>query len=262
MIYIVIENGFYCDRRLWLCRPPLCQSNHNPLGIPLISAETASSFLWPTCENLIGDKLVPGARDVLSDIFKSCAQSEQMLSLTPTKPVKPSDIYLSKDQINAQTPGNLLHIFFNHIRPPKKVLEDQLTQVSAHICSQICTNWIHWATFYVEFIDVLDRIFVVVIFCISSHNKQQQRLWAFGGICLLLKSTINVCGLLIYVCRFSVNTALWNLANANTARQVRSNTKARWSARKDQLQSPPSKKSLYSTVSGESFFCLPNSYQT
>uniref|UniRef100_A0AAY5ESC2 HECT domain-containing protein n=1 Tax=Electrophorus electricus TaxID=8005 RepID=A0AAY5ESC2_ELEEL len=76
-----------------------------------------------------GDKLVPGARDVLTDIFKSCIQSEQMLSLTPTKPVKVSDIYLSKEQINSQTPGNLLYVFFNHVRPPKKVLEDQLTQI-------------------------------------------------------------------------------------------------------------------------------------
>uniref|UniRef100_A0A8B9JW99 HECT domain E3 ubiquitin protein ligase 4 n=1 Tax=Astyanax mexicanus TaxID=7994 RepID=A0A8B9JW99_ASTMX len=76
-----------------------------------------------------GDKLVPGARDVLTDIFKSCVQSEQMLSLTPTKPVKASDIYLSKEQISSQTPGNLLHVFFNHIRSPKKVFEDQLTQI-------------------------------------------------------------------------------------------------------------------------------------
>ena len=52
-----------------------------------------------------------------------------MLSLTPVKPVKVSDIYLSKEQISAQTPGNLLHIFFTHVRPPKKVLDDQLTQV-------------------------------------------------------------------------------------------------------------------------------------
>lgn len=76
-----------------------------------------------------GDKLVPGARDVLTDIFKSCVHSEQMLSLTPAKPVKVSDIYLSKEQINAQTPGNLLHTFFTNVRPPKKLLEDQLTQV-------------------------------------------------------------------------------------------------------------------------------------
>lgn len=76
-----------------------------------------------------GDKLVPGARDVLTDIFKSCIHSEQMLSLTPAKPIKVSDIFLSKEQINAQTPGNMLHTFFTHVRPPKKVLEDQLTQV-------------------------------------------------------------------------------------------------------------------------------------
>lgn len=81
-----------------------------------------------------GDKLVPGARDVLTDIFKSCVHSEQMLSLTPAKPVKVSDIYLSKEQINAQTPGNLLHTFFANVRPPKKVLEDQLTQVQYKFC--------------------------------------------------------------------------------------------------------------------------------
>lgn len=52
-----------------------------------------------------------------------------MLSLTPAKPVKVSDIFLSKEQINSQTPGNLLHTFFTNVRPPKKVLEDQLTQV-------------------------------------------------------------------------------------------------------------------------------------
>eukprot|EP00066_Takifugu_rubripes_P030416 XP_011619682.1 PREDICTED: probable E3 ubiquitin-protein ligase HECTD4 [Takifugu rubripes] len=52
-----------------------------------------------------------------------------MLSLTPAKPVKVSEIYLSKEQINAQTPGNLLHTFFTSVRPPKKVLEDQLTQI-------------------------------------------------------------------------------------------------------------------------------------
>lgn len=76
-----------------------------------------------------GDKLVPGTRDILIDIFKSCVHSEQMLSLTPAKPIKVSEIYLSKEQINAQTPGNLLHTFFTNVRPPKKVLEDQLTQV-------------------------------------------------------------------------------------------------------------------------------------
>uniref|UniRef100_G1PBB4 HECT domain E3 ubiquitin protein ligase 4 n=1 Tax=Myotis lucifugus TaxID=59463 RepID=G1PBB4_MYOLU len=75
-----------------------------------------------------GEKLVPGAREVLTEIFKSCAHSEQMLSLTPAKP-KVSDIYLSKEQINSQTPGNLLHLFFTNVRPPKKVLEDQLTQI-------------------------------------------------------------------------------------------------------------------------------------
>ncbi|XP_039598680.1 probable E3 ubiquitin-protein ligase HECTD4 [Polypterus senegalus] len=76
-----------------------------------------------------GDKLVPSARDVLTEIFKSCVHSEQMLSLTPTKPIKVMDIYLSKEQINSQTPGNLLHIFFTNIRPQKKMLEDQLTQI-------------------------------------------------------------------------------------------------------------------------------------
>lgn len=86
-----------------------------------------------------GDKLVPGARDVLTDIFKSCVHSEQMLSLTPTKPLKVSDIYLSKEQINSQTPGNLLHTFFTNVRPPKKVLEDQLTQVYNKCIANICT---------------------------------------------------------------------------------------------------------------------------
>lgn len=76
-----------------------------------------------------GEKLVPGAREVLTEIFKSCAHSEQTLSLTPAKPIRVSDIYLSKEQINSQTPGNLLHLFFTNVRPPKKVLEDQLTQV-------------------------------------------------------------------------------------------------------------------------------------
>lgn len=78
-----------------------------------------------------GDKMAPAVSDVLTDIFKSCVHSEQMLSLTPAKPVKVSEIYLSKEQINAQTPGNLLHTFFTSVRPPKKVLEDQLTQVNA-----------------------------------------------------------------------------------------------------------------------------------
>ncbi|XP_061115937.1 probable E3 ubiquitin-protein ligase HECTD4 isoform X3 [Conger conger] len=82
-----------------------------------------------TEKSIRGDKLVPGARDVLTDIFKSCVHSEQMLSLTPTKPIKVSDIYLSKEQINSQTPGNLLHVFFTNVRPPKKLLEDQLTQI-------------------------------------------------------------------------------------------------------------------------------------
>ncbi|KAJ7309830.1 hypothetical protein JRQ81_007901 [Phrynocephalus forsythii] len=80
-------------------------------------------------KTLKGDKLVPSARDVLTDIFKSCLHSEQMLSLTPAKPPKVAEIYLSKEQINSQTPGNLLHTFFTHVRPPKKVLEDQLTQI-------------------------------------------------------------------------------------------------------------------------------------
>uniref|UniRef100_A0A8C7DPU3 HECT domain E3 ubiquitin protein ligase 4 n=1 Tax=Oncorhynchus kisutch TaxID=8019 RepID=A0A8C7DPU3_ONCKI len=80
-------------------------------------------------KSLRGDKLVPSARDVLMDIFKSCVHLEQMLSLTPAKPVKVSDIYLSKEQINSQTTGNLLHVFFTNVRPPKKVLEDQLTQI-------------------------------------------------------------------------------------------------------------------------------------
>ncbi|XP_042636541.1 probable E3 ubiquitin-protein ligase HECTD4 [Orycteropus afer afer] len=80
-------------------------------------------------KSIKGEKLVPGAREVLTEIFKSCAHSEQMLSLTPAKPIKVSDIYLSKEQINSQTPGNLLHVFFTNVRPPKKVLEDQLTQI-------------------------------------------------------------------------------------------------------------------------------------
>ncbi|KAG8597816.1 hypothetical protein GDO81_002399 [Engystomops pustulosus] len=82
-----------------------------------------------TDKSLKGDKLVPEARDVLTEIFKSCIHAEQMLSLTPTKYIKVSDIYLSKEQINSQTPGNLLHTFFTNVRPPKKVLEDQLTQI-------------------------------------------------------------------------------------------------------------------------------------
>lgn len=79
--------------------------------------------------HFIGDKLVPEARDVLIEIFKSCVHAEQMLSLTPAKFIKVSDIYLSKEQMNSQTPGNLLHTFFTNVRPPKKLLEDQLTQV-------------------------------------------------------------------------------------------------------------------------------------
>lgn len=91
--------------------------------------------------SVTGEKLVPGAREVLTEIFKSCAHSEQMLSLTPAKPIKVSDIYLSKEQINSQTPGNLLHLFFTNVRPPKKVLEDQLTQVAAPLrCSCACTE--------------------------------------------------------------------------------------------------------------------------
>lgn len=92
--------------------------------------------LPPFCK---GEKLVPGAREVLTEIFKSCAHSEQMLSLTPAKPIKVSDIYLSKEQINSQTPGNLLHLFFTNVRPPKKVLEDQLTQVATP--SLPCLRW-------------------------------------------------------------------------------------------------------------------------
>ncbi|ELW66573.1 hypothetical protein TREES_T100017074 [Tupaia chinensis] len=80
-------------------------------------------------KSIKGEKLVPGAREVLTEIFKSCAHSEQTLSLTPAKPIRVSDIYLSKEQINSQTPGNLLHLFFTNVRPPKKVLEDQLTQI-------------------------------------------------------------------------------------------------------------------------------------
>ncbi|KTF85185.1 hypothetical protein cypCar_00030810 [Cyprinus carpio] len=80
-------------------------------------------------KSIRGDKLVPEARDVLTDIFKSCIYAEQVLSPVPTKPVKVSDIYLSKEQMNSQTPGNLIHVFFAHVRPPKKVLDDQLTQI-------------------------------------------------------------------------------------------------------------------------------------
>lgn len=80
-------------------------------------------------KSIKGDKLVPRACDVLTDIFKTCVYAEQMQSLVPTKPGKVSDIYLSKEQINSPAPGNLLHVFFTHVRPPKKVLEDQLTQI-------------------------------------------------------------------------------------------------------------------------------------
>uniref|UniRef100_A0A671K5X4 Probable E3 ubiquitin-protein ligase HECTD4 n=1 Tax=Sinocyclocheilus anshuiensis TaxID=1608454 RepID=A0A671K5X4_9TELE len=80
-------------------------------------------------KSIRGDKLVPEARDVLTDIFKSCIYAEQVLSSVPTKPVKVSDVYLSKEQMNSQTPGNLLHLFFTNVRPPKKVLDDQLTQI-------------------------------------------------------------------------------------------------------------------------------------
>lgn len=95
---------------------------------------------------MTGEKLVPGAREVLTEIFKSCAHSEQMLSLTPAKPIKVSDIYLSKEQINSQTPGNLLHLFFTNVRPPKKVLEDQLTQVATLSPPLLCwASGVPWA---------------------------------------------------------------------------------------------------------------------
>lgn len=93
--------------------------------------------------SVTGEKLVPGAREVLTEIFKSCAHSEQMLSLTPAKPIKVSDIYLSKEQINSQTPGNLLHLFFTNVRPPKKVLEDQLTQVAVPPCRAYAEPQVH-----------------------------------------------------------------------------------------------------------------------
>lgn len=96
---------------------------------PDVARSRQNCFVLPRF--VTGEKLVPGAREVLTEIFKSCAHSEQMLSLTPAKPIKVSDIYLSKEQINSQTPGNLLHLFFTNVRPPKKVLEDQLTQVDA-----------------------------------------------------------------------------------------------------------------------------------
>lgn len=85
--------------------------------------------------------MAPVVSDVLTDIFKSCVHSEQMLSLTPAKPVKASEIYLSKEQMNAQTPGNLLHTFFTSVRPPKKVLEDQLTQVHR---GSAAVSWVSW----------------------------------------------------------------------------------------------------------------------
>lgn len=88
---------------------------------------------------------MPGAREVLTEIFKSCAHSEQMLSLTPAKPIKVSDIYLSKEQINSQTPGNLLQLFFTNVRPPKKVLEDQLTQVAARPAVPVLASAAPWA---------------------------------------------------------------------------------------------------------------------
>lgn len=102
-----------------------CDSCFSRVSLNLISSLLDFSLVFV----LIGDKLVPGARDVLTDIFKSCIYAEQVLSPVPTKPVKVSDIFLSKEQINSQTPGNLLHVFFTHVRPPKKVLDDQLTQV-------------------------------------------------------------------------------------------------------------------------------------
>lgn len=69
-----------------------------------------------------------------------------MLSLTPAKPIKVSDIYLSKEQINSQTPGNLLHLFFTNVRPPKKVLEDQLTQVATPSPTLLCwASGVPWA---------------------------------------------------------------------------------------------------------------------
>lgn len=101
-------------------------------GIKLLLCKTAliSSSLKSYMSEFLGEKIAPVVSDVLTDIFKSCVHSEQMLSLTSAKPLKVSEIYLSKEQINAQTPGNLLHTFFTNVRPPKKVLEDQLTQVN------------------------------------------------------------------------------------------------------------------------------------
>lgn len=110
-----------------LCRVDGCRNGAYP------DAARSRQVVLPSL-TLTGEKLVPGAREVLTEIFKSCAHSEQMLSLTPAKPIKVSDIYLSKEQINSQTPGNLLHLFFTNVRPPKKVLEDQLTQVAVPPC--------------------------------------------------------------------------------------------------------------------------------
>nr|XP_033812752.1 probable E3 ubiquitin-protein ligase HECTD4 isoform X2 [Geotrypetes seraphini] len=98
------------------------QSLFDTQGIPVLEE-------YFTDKSIKGEKLVPGARDVLAEIFKSCAHSEQMPGLTSAKPIKVTDIYLSKEQINSQTPGNLLQVFFTNVRPPKKVLEDQLTQI-------------------------------------------------------------------------------------------------------------------------------------
>ncbi|EQB77390.1 E3 ubiquitin-protein ligase-like protein [Camelus ferus] len=103
--------------------------DNQPLAARPIKGFAVVENCLPCLHSATGEKLVPGAREVLTEIFKSCAHSEQMLSLTPVKPIKVSDIYLSKEQINSQTPGNLLHLFFTNVRPPKKVLEDQLTQI-------------------------------------------------------------------------------------------------------------------------------------
>lgn len=110
------RNKFFLNNKALQAFPATACSQQNPFTL---------------LRSVPGEKLVPGAREVLTEIFKSCAHSEQMLSLTPAKPIKVSDIYLSKEQINSQTPGNLLHLFFTNVRPPKKVLEDQLTQVAA-----------------------------------------------------------------------------------------------------------------------------------
>ncbi|MEE6503851.1 hypothetical protein FKM82_004993 [Ascaphus truei] len=99
------------------------QSLFDTQGIPWLEDYFTDKFM------ILGEKLVPEARDVVTEIFKSCIHAEQMLSLAPVKFIKVSDIYLSKEQIHSQTPGNLLHTFFTNVRPPKKVLEDQLTQI-------------------------------------------------------------------------------------------------------------------------------------